>query len=47
MPKRDPGLLVGDIRACLHQVAQYIQGMDLEAFRSDRKTIDAVTRNDP
>ncbi len=45
MPKRDPGLLVGDIRACLHQVAQYIQGMDLEAFRSDRKTIDAVTRN--
>lgn len=45
MPKRDPVLLVGDIRACLHQVAQYIQDMDLEAFGSDRKTIDAVTRN--
>ena len=45
MPKRDPALLVGDIRACLHQVAEYILGMDLDAFRSDRKTIDAVTRN--
>jgi uncharacterized protein with HEPN domain len=45
MPKRDPVLLVRDIQSCLHQVAQYIQGMDLEAFRSDRKTIDAVTRN--
>ncbi|MBJ7259945.1 MAG: DUF86 domain-containing protein [Chthoniobacterales bacterium] len=45
MPKRDPDLLVGDIRACLRQVAEYIRGMDLDAFRSDRKTIDAVTRN--
>lgn len=45
MPKRDPVLLVGDIRACLRQVAEYIRGMDLDAFRSDRKTIDAVTRN--
>ena len=43
MPKRDPDLLVGDIRACLRQVAEYIRGMDLDAFRSDRKTIDAVT----
>lgn len=40
MPKRDPVLLVGDIRACLRQVAEYIRGMDLDAFRSDRKTID-------
>ena len=45
MPKRDPALLVGDIRACLHQVAEYIRGMDLDAFRGDRKTVDAVTRN--
>jgi hypothetical protein len=26
MPKRDPDLLVGDIRACLRQVAEYIRG---------------------
>jgi uncharacterized protein with HEPN domain len=45
MPKRDPALLLQDIRFCLHQVSEYIGGMDLESFLSDRKTIDAVTRN--
>jgi len=45
MPKRDPALLVGDIRFSLNQVAEYIRGMDLEFFLRDRKTIDAVTRN--
>ncbi len=28
MPKRDPDLLVGDIRACLRQVAEYIRGLE-------------------
>lgn len=45
MPKREAALLVGDIRICLAQVAEYIRGMDLRAFLHDRKTIDAVTRN--
>ncbi len=45
MPKRDAALLVGDIRTCLAQVAEYIRGTDLHAFLQDRKTIDAVTRN--
>ena len=45
MPKRDAGLLVGDIKTCLAQVNEYIRGMDLQAFLQDRKTIDAVTRN--
>ena len=45
MPKRDAGLLVGDIKTCLAQVNEFIRGMDLQAFLQDRKTIDAVTRN--
>ena len=45
MPKRDYSLLINDMQIALERIASYVEGMDLDAFLSDQKTIDAVTRN--
>ena len=45
MSKRDPSLLLQDMRDAMSRVARYVSGMDLAAFLEDEKTIDAVVRN--
>lgn len=45
MPKRDPIVLLDDIRAALGKIARYIAGLTEEGFVNDEKTIDAVVRN--
>lgn len=42
---RDPLLYLEEILGAADAVAAYISGFDYEAFRSDRKTQDAVLRN--
>jgi uncharacterized protein with HEPN domain len=45
MPKREPDLLLEDIRAALVRIERYTSGIGREQFLSDEKTIDAVARN--
>lgn len=45
MPKRDPDLLLEDIRSALGRIKRYTSGMQREQFLTDEKTIDAVVRN--
>jgi uncharacterized protein with HEPN domain len=45
MPKRDPNLLLEDIRSALARIRRYTGGMQREQFLGDEKTIDAVVRN--
>jgi uncharacterized protein with HEPN domain len=45
MPRRDPHLLLEDIRSALARVERYTTGMQREQFLVDEKTIDAVVRN--
>jgi uncharacterized protein with HEPN domain len=45
MPKRDPDLLIEDMRAAIRKIERYTTGMDQEQFRQDEKTVDAVVRN--
>src|SRR2546423_15066325 len=45
MPKRDPDLLLEDIRSALGRIERYTSGMQREQFLVDEKTIDAVVRN--
>ena len=45
MPKRDPELLLEDIRSALMRIGRYTDGMHREQFLVDEKTIDAVVRN--
>src|SRR2546423_10228100 len=45
MPKRDPDLLLEDIRLALRRIERYTRGMQREEFLVDEKTIDAVVRN--
>jgi uncharacterized protein with HEPN domain len=45
MPKRDPDLLLEDIRLALARIERYTSGMRREQFLADEKTIDAVVRN--
>jgi uncharacterized protein with HEPN domain len=42
---RDYGLYLDDILEAIDRIREYVQGMDAEAFSSDRKTQDAVIRN--
>jgi uncharacterized protein with HEPN domain len=44
MPPREWKLRVGDILDSIAAIEEYVRGMDYEAFRQDRKTIDAVVR---
>jgi uncharacterized protein with HEPN domain len=45
MSKRDPGILLEDIRDAMRKVLNYVHGMDLAEFMTDEKTADAVIRN--
>jgi uncharacterized protein with HEPN domain len=45
MPKRNPDLLLEDIRLALARIGHYTSGMQREQFLADEKTIDAVVRN--
>jgi uncharacterized protein with HEPN domain len=45
MSKREWGLYVEDIVESIVWIERYVENMELENFKSDRKTIDAVVRN--
>ena len=45
MSKREWKLYVEDILESLALIGSYTEGMHYDAFRKDRKTIDAVVRN--
>jgi len=42
---RDHRLYLDDILEAVQQIRSYVQGLDEESFRADRKTRDAVLRN--
>jgi len=45
MHKRDCRLYVDDILESINRIISYVSGMDLEMFKADQKTADAVVRN--
>lgn len=45
MSKRDPSLLVEDIKESAVKILDYTKGLTFEEFTKDGKTIDAVIRN--
>jgi uncharacterized protein with HEPN domain len=45
MSKRTPQLLLEDILESAHKILSYTEGLSLEQFLADGKTIDAVIRN--
>ena len=45
MSKREPGILLDDIRSSIARIERYTAGLDNESFLADEKTIDAVVRN--
>ncbi len=45
MPPREWKLRVEDMLEAIARVERYTEGMSLQAFRDDQKTIDAVARN--
>lgn len=45
MSKRTAVLYFQDILTSLENIAEYTKGLDLESFKSDKKTVDAVVRN--
>jgi uncharacterized protein with HEPN domain len=44
LPFREPALSLQDILDGIDTIAQFVRGMDLEAFREDPKTVAAVER---
>lgn len=44
MSSKDPALCLNDVRSGIHAIEMFIAGMDLEAFRTDPKTVAAVER---
>jgi len=42
MSKREPGLLLDDVRVACGKIARYLAGLHQAAFLADDKTIDAV-----
>ena len=42
MSKREPSVLLDDIRTSISKVERYTAGLDAESFLVDEKTIDAV-----
>jgi uncharacterized protein with HEPN domain len=42
---RDSSVWLADIVEACVRIEQYVAGMNEEAFRADRKTVDAVVRN--
>ena len=45
MSKRDWKLFVEDILESLDLIEEYVEDMEFENFKEDRKTVDAVVRN--
>ena len=45
MSPRDWKLLVNDILEAIGKIVSYVESLDLDEFRSDDKTFDAVIRN--
>ena len=45
MSKRNPELLLDDIRTSISKIERYIARLDEQSFLADEKTIDAVVRN--
>lgn len=45
MSKREPGLLLDDVRVACGKIGRYLAGLDQATFLTDEKTIDAVVRN--
>src|SRR5215813_13655112 len=45
MSKREPSVLLDDIRASIERIQRYTVGLDEGSFLADEKTIDAVVRN--
>lgn len=45
MSKREPSVLLEDIRTSIGKIQRYITGLDEVSFLADEKTTDAVIRN--
>jgi uncharacterized protein with HEPN domain len=45
MSRREPSLLLDDVRVACGKIGRYLAGLDQAAFLADEKTIDAVVRN--
>ena len=45
MSKREPSVLLDDIRISIEKIQRYTAGLDEASFLADEKTIDAVVRN--
>ena len=45
MSKREPSVLLDDIRTSIDKIGRYTAGLDEESFLADEKTMDAVVRN--
>src|SRR5438045_8672287 len=45
MSKREPSVLLDDIRTSIEKIQRYTAGLDEGSFLADEKTIDAVVRN--
>ena len=45
MSKRPTDILLNDIRESIDRIEEYTEGMSLEDFSGDRKSVDAVARN--
>ena len=45
MSKREPSVLLDDIRSSISKIERYTAGLDEASFLADEKTIDAVVRN--
>ena len=45
MSKREPSVLLDDIRTSISKIERYTAGLDEESFLVDEKTIDVVVRN--
>ena len=45
MSKREPDVLLDDIRSSIDKIERYTAGLSEASFLADEKTIDAVVRN--
>ena len=45
MPPREWRLRIEDMLDAIGAIEEFVAGMNFEAFRNDRKTVDAVVRN--
>ena len=45
MSKREPSVLLDDIRTSIEKIQRYTAGLDEDSFLADEKTIDAVAKS--